>query len=106
MSDLRTAQQQRMRTEQQRAVRALLARPLLTASGRAAEDFMLVRRHDTALRRFFADQVGWTLQVDREMARLRKLPGQLTDGSRPAAGLGNMSISPCSCPNGLFSRRG
>jgi len=73
-----------MRAEQQRAVRALLARPLLTASGSTAEDFVLVRRHDTELRRFFADQVGWMLQVDREMARLRKLPGQLADGSRPA----------------------
>lgn len=45
---------------------------------------MLVRRHDTELRRFFANQVGWTLQVDREMARLRKIPANLADGSRPA----------------------
>jgi uncharacterized protein (TIGR02678 family) len=84
MSDLGAAQAAREREELQRAVRALLARPLLTADGDLVDEFVLVRRHAAVLKDFFAEQVGWTLRVEREMARLRKLPSSISDASRPA----------------------
>jgi uncharacterized protein (TIGR02678 family) len=74
--------QLRERDEVQRAVRALLARPLLTAEDEDA--LALVRRHADALRAFFAEQAGWLLTVERDLARLRKLPAGLDDGSRAA----------------------
>jgi uncharacterized protein (TIGR02678 family) len=79
---LEEAQRARERDEIQRAVRALLARPLLTADDEDA--LVLVRRHAEALRSFFAEQAGWLLTVERDLARLRKLPATLDDGSRPA----------------------
>lgn len=84
MSSLGATQEAQTRAEIQRAVRALLARPLLTPDGDMSEDFTLVRRHAAALETFFFEQVGWSLRVDREVARLRKLPSSLSDASRPA----------------------
>ena len=83
MSSLREAQRERDRLEQRRAVRALLARPLLTSDD---DELALVRRHHAALQRFFAESAGWTLHVEREMARLRKVPAVLGDAGRPARG--------------------
>lgn len=84
MSALREAIDERTRAELQRAARALLRRPLLNADGGPDEDFALVRRHAKELQAFFAEHAGWSLQVDRETARLRKIPPTLDDGTRPA----------------------
>lgn len=70
--------------ERQRALRALLRRPLLTARGRDADSFALVRRHAAWLRDWLARETGWQLHVDPEFARLRKSPADLDDATRPA----------------------
>ncbi|MEU9157119.1 TIGR02678 family protein [Streptomyces sp. NPDC048417] len=70
--------------ELQRAARALLKEPLLTADGPYADEFRLVRRHAAALRDWFERNVGWTLRTDADAARLRKTPGTLTDATHPA----------------------
>lgn len=70
--------------ERRRAVRALLVQPLLCAGGDDAEAFALVRRHVDYLRAFFSKHLGWTLEVDSGLARLRKVPADLSDGTRPA----------------------
>jgi uncharacterized protein (TIGR02678 family) len=72
------------RQERRRALRALLRRPLLCASGERSHEFGLVRRHAPWLREWLAKYTGWGLQVDSETARLRKTPAVLADGSRPA----------------------
>lgn len=70
--------------ERQRVLRALLVRPLLTASGPYAAEVSMARRHATSLRNWLSKYPGWSLQIDGEMARLRKTPGDLADGTRPA----------------------
>lgn len=70
--------------ERQRALRVILGRPLLCAGGEEPEDFVIVRRHAEWLRVFFARHLGWTLDVDSDFVRLRKLPADLHDGTRPA----------------------
>lgn len=84
MSALRDALDEQARAEQQRAVRALLQRPLLTTGGEGAEHLATIRRHARALQGELFELAGWTLEVDRETARLRKLPATLEDASRPA----------------------
>ncbi|MGV9314171.1 TIGR02678 family protein [Streptomyces sp. NPDC003691] len=68
----------------QRATRALLKEPLLTVDGPYPDEFRLVRRYETELREWFDRNVGWSLRVDAEAARLRKNPGTLTDATHPA----------------------
>ena len=70
--------------DRQRAARALLRHPLLTPAGPDPAAFLLVRRHARQLREWFADEAGWTLQVESAMARLRKLSATLDDATRPA----------------------
>ncbi len=72
------------RGERRRALRALLMEPLLTAGGTRAAEFGLVRRHAIWLQEWLSRHPGWTLTVDSEVARLRKTPADLSDGSRPA----------------------
>lgn len=67
-----------------KAARALLKQPLLLVRGRYADEFRLVRRHASELREWFDRNTGWSLQVDAEAARLRKIPGCLTDPTHPA----------------------
>lgn len=67
--------------ERQRALRALLLRPLLPAHDPA---FRLVRRHLDWLREWLAHATGWGLRVEADFARLRKHPGDHADGTRPA----------------------
>lgn len=67
--------------ERRGALRALLQRPLLTAD---APSFALVRRHAAWLREWLARNPAWTLRVSSELARLRKIPARLDDGTRPA----------------------
>jgi len=69
--------------ERQRALRALLRRPLLSVHGDGAEALALVRRHARELRAWLAEQAGWTLEVGPEVARLRKV-GLARDATRPA----------------------
>ncbi len=69
--------------ERERALRALLMRPLMTA---ADPDFGAVRRHAEALRGWLARETAWVLRVDRDCARLYKLSSDLGDGTRGAAG--------------------
>jgi uncharacterized protein (TIGR02678 family) len=64
------------------ALRALLAKPLLTA-GADDEVLRLVRRHAADLRDWLAAETGWRLVVDAESARLFKTVGH-EDGTHPA----------------------
>jgi uncharacterized protein (TIGR02678 family) len=70
--------------ERRRALRALLRHPLLTRAGPDPAAFALVRRHAGWLREWLSANVGWSLQVDTGLARLRKLPGRLDDRTHPA----------------------
>lgn len=75
---------QAVTAERRRALRALLRTPLLTAHGPDPAAFGLVRRHAPWLREWLARNAGWSLYVDSELARLRKIPADTSDGSRPA----------------------
>jgi uncharacterized protein (TIGR02678 family) len=81
---LGTVREDDEREQRRRALRALVQMPLLTASGPHAEEFMLVRRHEDALKKWFSHHTGWTLQVATDFARLRKVPADLTDATFPA----------------------
>ena len=73
-------QQQRHQSDEFRtAVRALLMQPLMSP---AHEDFPAVRRQAERLREWFQREAGWTLQVERESARLYKRPADLVDATR------------------------
>lgn len=72
--------------DRRRAARALLRRPLMTAADPA---FPLVRRHAEQLRTWFAEEAGWFLTVDTEVARLRKIPADPADATRPALAPGS-----------------
>jgi uncharacterized protein (TIGR02678 family) len=65
--------------ERERALRALLMRPLMPAGDPGLE---LVRRHAVYLRDWFGRETGWTLQVERQCARLYKRPATLDDATR------------------------
>ena len=65
--------------ERERALRALLMRPLMPAGDPALE---LVRRHASYLRDWFGRETGWNLQVERQCARLYKRPAALDDPTR------------------------
>jgi uncharacterized protein (TIGR02678 family) len=67
------------------ALRALLAKPLLTADADATE-LVLVRRHLTELRDWLSRETGWRLVADSEAARLFKTATALDDASHPARG--------------------
>ncbi|GLZ08181.1 hypothetical protein Acsp03_56470 [Actinomadura sp. NBRC 104412] len=79
--DLRDVLEEQRDEERRRAVRALLHRPLLTPRDAG---YALVRRHAAHLAQWFAREAGWSLHADAGVARLRKVPGDLSDGSRPA----------------------
>lgn len=76
LKDVLTQQQDE---ERERALRALLMRPLI-ASG--DPDLELVRRHSEYLRDWFGREAGWNLQVERQCARLYKRPATFTDATR------------------------
>jgi uncharacterized protein (TIGR02678 family) len=65
--------------ERERALRALLMRPLMSAGDPELE---LVRRHAEYLREWFGRETGWNLQVERQCARLYKRPATLDDATR------------------------
>jgi uncharacterized protein (TIGR02678 family) len=66
------------------ALRALLRHPLLTATGETAEDYIRVRRHSEWMKQWLAKFPVWNLHIDKEVIRLRKLPADLRDETRPA----------------------
>jgi uncharacterized protein (TIGR02678 family) len=68
--------------ERERAMRALLMRPLLTDG---SEELTLVRRHAEYLREWFARETGWRLHVERGCARLYKTPANTSDATRGLA---------------------
>jgi Protein of unknown function (DUF2398) len=70
--------------ERRRALRALLRKPLLTAIGEDAEEYILVRRHFSWLQQWLAKFPAWTLRVEQDVARLRKTPADLHDDTRGA----------------------
>lgn len=65
--------------ERERAMRALLMRPLLAGG---SEEHALVRRHSEHLRDWFARETGWRLHVERGCARLFKTPADTGDATR------------------------
>ncbi len=81
VSELREQLEAAERHEFRLALRAMLMRPLLPATDDA---FPVVRRHATALRDWLSREAGWSLQVSRSHARLRKTPARLTDTARGA----------------------
>lgn len=74
---------QQRQEERERALRALLMRPLLGSDDAALP---LVRRHADWLRPWFQRETGWALHVERECARLYKRPADRSDASRGAPG--------------------
>jgi uncharacterized protein (TIGR02678 family) len=70
--------------ERRTSVRALLRQPLLSAAGPLAAEFGMIRKHADWLRDWFLRQTGWVLTVDSELARLRKVTADGSDGTRPA----------------------
>jgi uncharacterized protein (TIGR02678 family) len=69
-------------SEQREALRSLLMRPLLPASGPTAESFRLVRRHASWLSAWLQRWPGWTLVLQSDLARLRKTPSPRSDATR------------------------
>lgn len=65
---------ERQREERRQAVRLLLAHPLVSDQEPDPHLFALVRRHGRWLQGWFADQMGYRLVVDTELARLHKRP--------------------------------
>ncbi|MCE7007040.1 TIGR02678 family protein [Kibdelosporangium philippinense] len=70
--------------QQRKAMRVLLAKPLLTA-GADDEVLRLVRRHASDLRTWLATETGWRLVVSAESARLFKTTPTLADDTHPAS---------------------
>ena len=67
--------------ERRQAARALLRTPLLRPDHPA---FGVVRRHAAVLQEWFEAETGWVLDVGRWGARLRKVPPDDDDATRPA----------------------
>ena len=72
--EARCAKVKRIAEEQRRAVRLLLAHPFVSDERPDPDTFALVRRHARELQRWFAEQLGYRLVVDTELARLHKCP--------------------------------
>jgi uncharacterized protein (TIGR02678 family) len=73
-----------IQAERRRAFRALLRQPLLHAAGETSEEFKLVRRHSDWLGHWLLQFPCWSLHIHRDFVRLRKLPADLDDRTRPA----------------------
>jgi uncharacterized protein (TIGR02678 family) len=72
-----------LQSGRRRALRALLRNPLLSAGGETAEKYLLVRRHSEWLKQWLTTFPAWSLHIDKEVARLRKIPADV-DETRPA----------------------
>lgn len=73
------------------AMRALLAKPLLTTE-HDAEELVAVRRHLPFLRDWLSRETGWRLHADSEVARLFITTPTTTDATHPARGRSNESF--------------
>lgn|GEM_PF-130195 len=85
-----------LRDERRRAVRLLLARPLVTDTVLGPHDqetFALIRRHERWLVGWFSDLLGYRLVVDAELARLHKRPAP-NARARPARSPSGTSFDP------------
>ena len=84
MTEALTLREEATRSERRRALRRLLAEPLLLQE-RDPEAFAAVVRHRAELGRWFTDHAGWPLVVEAGAgyARLMKRPAR-ADGTRPA----------------------
>ncbi len=71
------------RAQRRKALRILLAKPLLSA-GADDDALRLVRRNAAQLREWLAVETGWRLVVDVESARLFKTVPADPDGTHPA----------------------
>ena len=80
-STLSSRLDEREMTEIRDAVAALLKRPLLSAEENPT-DFPKVRRHETRLREWFAEELGYRLVVDSGFARLLKVPPPVPGANR------------------------
>ncbi|MDN5870243.1 MAG: TIGR02678 family protein [Nitrococcus sp.] len=83
MAAIIDARSREIEEQRERALRALLSRPLMTADHRV---FGLVRAHADHLRDWLARECGWVLRVEREYARLLKRPADVMDSRRGTAG--------------------
>jgi uncharacterized protein (TIGR02678 family) len=83
VSALSLGMSEQNREERRRAAAALLRWPLLQSVGDGSDVFPLVRRHAAWLREWFSRHCGWALQVESDLARLRKTPADQTDATRP-----------------------
>ena len=81
MSSIDQIQEREARGERQICVRALLQNPLLQARGPHSAVYRLIRRHAEWLRTWFAAEPAWPLVIEREYARLSKIPARLNDSS-------------------------
>lgn len=72
MSVLASALEESRLADRRRALRALLARPVLAARGDTEADYRLVRRFEPELREWLDTNTGWRLTVDATVARLHK----------------------------------
>ncbi|RGE19249.1 TIGR02678 family protein [Leucobacter sp. wl10] len=72
MSVLASAVEESRLAERRRALRALLAQPVLSARGPDEADFRRVRRFEAELREWLDVNTGWRLTVDASAARLHK----------------------------------
>lgn len=72
MSVLASALEESRLADRRRALRALLARPVLVARGDTEADYRLVRRFEPELREWLDTNTGWRLTVDATVARLHK----------------------------------
>jgi uncharacterized protein (TIGR02678 family) len=84
VNDVLLASEERALSERRRALRSLLARPMLLQE-RDPETFALVVRHRASLGRWFAENAGWALVVEAGAgyARLLKRVAH-PDATRPA----------------------
>jgi uncharacterized protein (TIGR02678 family) len=80
------------RAQRQAALRALLAKVLLTAAA-DGEALVLIRRHLTALSDWLRRETGWRLVADAETARLFKTAPLTFDATHPARGRGREPFS-------------
>lgn len=79
---IQDAKSREIEAQRERALRALLARPLLRSDDR---DFALARTHAEYLQGWFGREAGWSLRIERGYARLFKRPAHTFDATRGAA---------------------
>jgi uncharacterized protein (TIGR02678 family) len=93
MSNIDQIREREARGERQICVRALLQDPLLQAVGPHSAKYRLLRRHADWLRTWFSAEPAWPLVIEREYARLSKIPARLNDASFPARDHKGISFS-------------